>query len=464
MRSHQTSTARLRFVSYVTAMLLFLSLPRRAGGEDRIDLKTLYYQESDARMRIISPTFMVEHEISPTMTIKLDGIYNSISGATPSGAPPLRTSTTYSQVTASGGGGGGGPAAIPPVVEEYEEEEEEENEDDKRRGAFSGQRAGYYAAKAGATPAPAPAPAPAASGGGGGGGGGSTETVANSVTEYDKNGKAPRANVEDERIGLSLELAKRLGRHTMVMQGAYSQESDYTSWGIALRDNVDFNAKNTTITIGAAYAGDEVDAVTMSGPESKDSIDLMAGVFQVLDKKTTLTLNATLGKTDGYLTDPYKVVELNGVLVQERRPEQKDKQILYAALNRFVETLDGSLELSYRYYNDSFGIQAHTVGLAWYQKVGERLILRPAVRYYTQGAADFYGIQFAGSPEFYSSDYRVSEMSALGYGLKLIWMPGDRFSMDVAVDRYVQEGMDGVTADDVYPSALAVMAGIRIWL
>jgi hypothetical protein len=55
-------------------------------------------------------------------------------------------------------------------------------------------------------------------------------------------------------------------------------------------------------------------------------------------------------------------------------------------------------------------------------------------------------------------------MSALGYGLKLIWMPDDRFSMDVAVDRYVQEGMDGVTADDVYPSALAVMAGIRIWL
>jgi hypothetical protein len=105
--------------------------------------------------------------------------------------------------------------------------------------------------------------------------------------------------------------------------------------------------------------------------------------------------------------------------------------------------------LSYRYYNDSFGIQAHTLGLAWYQKLGEHLILRPAIRYYIQGAADFYDLRFEGAPDVYSSDYRVSEFSSLGYGVKLIWRPVDRFSLDVAVDRYVQEGLDGVTADDM---------------
>lgn len=438
---------RLRLVSYLTAALIFISVPRRAGGEDRIDLKTLYYQESDDRMQIVSPTFLVERELSPSLTIKIDGIYNSISGATPSGAPPLKTTTYYSTVTTSSGGSN-------PVAVSYDDDEEGEgDEDDERsRGKIFGKAAGPFYAKAGATPAAAST------------GGSSSSTVANTVTEYDKTAKAPRANVEDERFGLNLELAKRLGSQTVVLQGAYSQESDYISRGISLRDSIDFNQKNTTFTLGASYANDEVDAVTMAGPETKDSIDVMAGVFQVLNKKTTVTLNATFGMTDGFLTDPYKVVELNGGLVPERRPDHKDKQVLYVALNRFIEDFDGSLELSYRYYNDSFGIQAHTAGIAWYQKFGSTLILRPAVRYYIQSAADFYDIQFTGDPAFYSSDYRVSEMAALGYGVKLVWRPVDRFSIDVAVDQYLQEGLDGVTAGDMYPSSLSVMAGIRIWL
>ena len=463
MNNSNTLGIRSWVVVHVAVVLLFLSIPRRAFSEDRIDMKALYYQESDHRMQIISPTFMVEHDLSSTLTIKIDGIYNSISGATPSGAPPLKNTTYYSTVTQPGGGG----ATFVPVYndddeDEEREDEEEDEEEDKIRNRLFGKSSGSYYAKAGATPSPAPAPAPAP--GGSSGGGGSTTTVANTVKEYDKAGKAPRADVEDERFGLNMELAKRLGRHTVVFQGAYSQESDYISRGIALRDSVDFNQKNTTITLGASYANDEVDAVTMAGPENKDSVDIMVGVLQVLDKTTTLTLNATVGTTDGYLTDPYKVVELNGILVPERRPDNKEKQVLYMALNRFIGTLNGAAELSYRYYNDSFGIGAHTAGLAWDQKIGATLIVSPALRYYVQSEADFYDTQFAGDPVSYSSDYRVSEMSALGYGVKLIWRPGERFSYNVAVDQYVQEGQDGVTADDMYPSALSVMAGVRVWL
>ncbi len=463
MNNSNTLGIRSWVVVHVAVVLLFLAIPRRAFSEDRVDLKALYYQESDHRMQIISPTFMVEHDLSSTLTIKIDGIYNSISGATPSGAPPLKNTTYYSTVTQPGGGG----ATFVPDYDDDDDDEDEyeyedEDEDDKIRNRLFGKSSGPYYAKAGATPSPAPAPAPAP--GGSSGGGGSTTTTANTVTEYDKAGKAPRADVDDERVGLNMELAKRLGRHTLVFQGAYSQESDYISRGIALRDSVDFNQKNTTITLGASYANDEVDAVTMAGPENKDSVDIMVGVLQVLNKKTTLTLNATVGTTDGYLTDPYKVVELNGILVPERRPDNKEKQVLYTALNRYIETLSGAVELSYRFYNDSFGIGAHTVGLAWYQKIGSTLIVSPAMRYYVQSEADFYDTQFAGDPVAYSSDYRVSEMSALGYGVKLIWRPVERFSFNVAVDQYVQEGLDGVTADDMYPSALSVMAGVRVWL
>jgi hypothetical protein len=356
------------------------------------------------------------------------------------------------------------PSASPPAAPYYDDDdddhEEEEEDDDDRTRRIAYHSANRYYARAGATPVATPTPSPSSSSSSGG----STTTTSTTTTEYDKDGDVPTSDVDDERYGFNLELTKKVGRHTVVLQGAYSEESDYISRGISLRDSIDFNQKNTVLTIGASYANDEIDAPTMLEADTKDSVDVMIGLFQVLNKKTTLTINATAGTTDGYLTDPYKIVQLNGVLVPERRPETKDKQIFFMALNRYIERVNAGAELSYRYYNDSFGIRAHTIGAAWYQKIGSTFIIRPAIRYYMQSEADFYDVLFEGDHEFYSSDYRVSELDTLGYGLKFIWYPLPNVSVDLAVDRYVQGGRDGITADDVYPEALSVMTGLRIWL
>ena len=157
-------------------------------------------------------------------------------------------------------------------------------------------------------------------------------------------------------------------------------------------------------------------------------------------------------------------MELNGQLVGERRPEEKSKQILYLAFTHYFEGPGASAELSYRNYRDTFGINANTWTLAWYQKLGQHFVLRPMLRVYQQGAADFYAVRFSGTPEFYSSDYRLSELRSLGYGLKLIWTPNQRLSFDAAVERYEQKGLDGETALDAYPSATVVMLGMRLWL
>ena len=215
MTDNTTNRVRLRFMSYLMCALLHLSFIRRSAGENRIDLKTLYYQESDSRMQIISPTFMTEYDLSPTLTIKIDGIYNSISGATPSGAPPLKATTTYTTLPQTGGG-----TFIPAPVAGGDDDHDADDDDDFERirsQLFGGQKGAYYA-KAGATPTAAPAAAPSPSSSGGD----ATTTVANTVEAYDKDGKAPRADVEDERYGVNIELAKRLGRHTIVLQGAYS--------------------------------------------------------------------------------------------------------------------------------------------------------------------------------------------------------------------------------------------------
>jgi hypothetical protein len=270
-------------------------------------------------------------------------------------------------------------------------------------------------------------------------------------------------NFDDTRYGLNLEVGSRLGRHTPAVQLSYSVETDYLSAGLALRDAMDFNQKNTTLLLGAALTYDLIQPVTDAPDETKITVDAMVGVSQVLDRRTLLSANLTLSHVEGFLSDPYKVVELNGVLVPELRPDSKDKQIVYVSLTRFVELLRGSAEGSYRYYRDSFGIDAHTLSLAWHQRLGRHFVLRPMVRYYVQSEADFYGVRFTGTPEYYSADYRVSALTALSYGLKFVWMPTERLSFDVSFDRYAQSGSDSETPDAVYPSANVIMGGARLW-
>ena len=143
--------------------------------------------------------------------------------------------------------------------------------------------------------------------------------------------------------------------------------------------------------------------------------------------------------------------------------QTKDKQILFLSLAQFFTPLNGSADISFRHYNDSFGISAETVTLEWYQKLGEHYILSPMFRYYDQTAADFYAVQFTGTPDYYSSDYRESAMTALGYGLKLIWLPNSRLQCDIAYEHYDQQGNDGVTSQDMYPSADCLILGGRLW-
>lgn len=269
------------------------------------------------------------------------------------------------------------------------------------------------------------------------------------------------ADFSDSRWAFNLGLSKRMGDHTPGGQLSFSQESDYQSTGISLQDAVDFNRKNTTLLFGGAFTHDSLKPANGRPSDTKDTIDAILGITQVVSPTTLFTANISVGQVSGFISDPYKLVELNGVLTYEKRPESKTKQILYLGLNQFVTPLNGSMELGMRHYGDSFGISAETLTLAWYQRLGDRFIVSPSFRYYTQKAADFYDVRFTGSPEFYSSDYRVSAYDAISYGLKLIWMPTPGLTLDAGMERYQQQGSDGMTDPDMYPAATIFIIGAR---
>jgi hypothetical protein len=142
-------------------------------------------------------------------------------------------------------------------------------------------------------------------------------------------------------------------------------------------------------------------------------------------------------------------------------------------LNRTFQELHGAIDGTYRFYRDTFGTVAHTLDLAWFQHVGEKFILRPGLRLYSQSAARFYYYDLnkskvnpvQGPPQvlgpYYSSDYRLSELQSFNYGLKVIWKTTDRLELDAAVEQYDMRGTDGTTPQSAYPRARVVTLGAK---
>ncbi len=119
-------------------------------------------------------------------------------------------------------------------------------------------------------------------------------------------------------------------------------------------------------------------------------------------------------------------------------------------------------------------VGSHTFGLAWFQKIGSRFILRPHVRWYRQSASDFYYVSLDGTPieptpiptgnaPYYSADYRISALDGLTYGIKGIIELTDWMRIDLNAERYEMSGRDDQTSASAYPKATVLTAGVRVW-
>jgi hypothetical protein len=266
---------------------------------------------------------------------------------------------------------------------------------------------------------------------------------------------------------------------------AESRESDYVSYGWSVNTLTDFNEKNTTLRVGVAGTDNRVEIFfepSVYLPKHTDSA--IVGITQILDPLTFVTVNVTLGRDTGYLSEPHKFVEkgidvIEGIILEEafgeNSPNARNMGDIYASINRAVPQLKGALEASYRFYVDTYGIKANTFELAWLQHLGPHVILTPSVRYYQQSAARFYIYNLdstaivptrdpIGEAPNYSSDFRLSAEDDTTVGLKIVWKPKDWMQLDAGYDYLVMHGRDGVTPQSAYPTAGITRLGIKfLW-
>lgn len=73
----------------VAGLLLRLSAPGKAAAEDRAATKFENYHEENGRIEVTTIGFLAEATLRPSSVLKGELVYDAISGATPTGGPPL---------------------------------------------------------------------------------------------------------------------------------------------------------------------------------------------------------------------------------------------------------------------------------------------------------------------------------------------------------------------------------------
>jgi hypothetical protein len=140
------------------------------------------------------------------------------------------------------------------------------------------------------------------------------------------------------------------------------------------------------------------------------------------------------------------------------RPDHRNTVAWLTRLRNHVPSLKGTLQADYRYYSDDWGIRAHTLEVGWQQSIDERWSIRPALRYYTQDAADFYSPTVTRPPAaVHSSDQRLSAFGGLSPSLRVILRSNDRLTIEGTIG-YVHNAGNlhlGGTGNEVFETLRA---------
>ncbi|UGQ46911.1 DUF3570 domain-containing protein [Massilia endophytica] len=279
-------------------------------------------------------------------------------------------------------------------------------------------------------------------------------TVEAGVTADDVSGASPRyhtavsgaSRMSDDRKAGDVTVTRYFPQGTLSVGGAYSTEHDYDSRALSLQGTVSSEDKNTTWALGIGGADDSINPVNhMVVDEGRQTVNVLAGVTRVLTPRDVAQLTLTYASGHGYYSDPYKLAD--------NRPRARDQAAMLARWNHQFESGDTG-RLSYRYYRDSFGVRAHTLGAEYVHALAHGWTVTPSMRLYTQRAASFYfdpvydarlGAPFPpgyafGDGRLLSADQRLSAFGAVTLGVKLAKQIDKDWSVDLKLETYQQRG------------------------
>jgi len=254
------------------------------------------------------------------------------------------------------------------------------------------------------------------------------------------------ATIREKRDQLDVSLSRRQGEYTHTLGVGHSTEDDYRAWYGSYSGKKENAETLATYSWGVSLSSDDIeptDALEFGRIESasRDSWSVSLGYSQILNKNAVFQTGAALTSHSGFLSDPYKMVLVGGFLLADQRPDDRVQFAWTNRLRHYLTISGAALQADYRYFRDSWDIQAHTLDLAWVQPLASGWELTPAVRYHSQTSADFYAPFFNDSPDdpWWSSDFRLATFGALSYRLNLGWRQ-ETYRLNAGIEYYDSSG------------------------
>ena len=190
---------------------------------------------------------------------------------------------------------------------------------------------------------------------------------------------------------------------------------------------------------------------------ARRSYNFSATYSQVVSKRLQVAISTELVQQNGLLSTPFHrvyfydnptpnpvtAVENNfsapapSAPKQEKLPGSRFKYPVGLRVNYYASDLIQT-RLYYRFYNDNFGIQAHTFEVELPVKVTQFFVVYPFYRYHQQTASTYFApyLTHSVADEHYTSDYDLSAFTAHKTGL------GVRYSPVYGIGRFHVPGHD----------------------
>lgn len=246
--------------------------------------------------------------------------------------------------------------------------------------------------------------------------------------------------LHDQRRATDLSVTHYTDLTTATVGASYSAETDYVSRGLSLAGTLSTEDKNTTWNAGLNVLHDTIDPSNqIVTNERKNVIDLSLGWTQVLGTHDLAQLLVGHSRGKGYFSDPYKIFD--------QRPRTRNHNTVLLRWNHHLEASGGTSRLSYRYYQDSFAIHAHTLTAEYVQPLAGGWTLTPLLRLYSQSAADFYVEHDSNFDPFptnppATATYYTEEQRLAAYGARTLGLTVGKklglWSVDLRAQHYEQ--------------------------
>jgi len=269
---------------------------------------------------------------------------------------------------------------------------------------------------------------------------------------------------------LAWSIRNEKNRTTLGLNTSFSNEFDYRSFGIGASFTKTSKDNNREFTGKAQAYFDQwsvilpIELRTNTGNREHDdypssprnSFSAALDLSQVVNRNLQVMLITEPTYQSGLLATKYQRIYFkNGSLSTETLPDTRFKLPVGLRANYFAG--DKLIIRSfYRYYQDNWGIKAHTVDLELPLKITPFFSISPFYRYYTQTAAKYfapYG-QHDPSETYFTSDYDLSAFHSQYFGSGFRMAPPEGVfkikhfnSLEIRYGHYLRS--NGLTSDQL---------------